>query len=277
MGRWTQSPQSARPGWPSSRRIADPPSPVSPGSSQGAQERPLWPGSSLSTLKPLRVGSLAFLSSKVIPTSCHFYKVTQQCKHKTEVVSSNPRGCTDPERQGVFTFLHGKPPFRAQSPPRLYFSTSEGQHPRSNASESVKSMVISLHGAELSVGDGLWTTQRHSEVEWGVEEVHGLLTVGVPAAVPLQRKQQEGSEASGCPSQPPPGQAFQPRQPGEKLLLFGAGQPRTLRSHYPEHLYTCRRDGPRLSGSANSGPEHSTTSSSAGFRRPVLTVLSVVR
>lgn len=90
-------------------------------------------------------------------------------------------------------------------------------------------------GAELhSVGDGLWATQRHSEVECGVEEVHGLLTVGVPAAVPLQRKQQEGSEASDVPASPLLA-SLQPRQLAVRSCCSELDDPGPLRSHYPEH------------------------------------------
>lgn len=37
-----------------------------------------------------------------------------------------PKVKMGPERQGAFTFTHGKPSFRAQSSPPLYFSISEG-------------------------------------------------------------------------------------------------------------------------------------------------------
>lgn len=68
-------------------------------------------------------------------------------------------------------------------------------------------MGVELH----SVGDGLRAARRCSGVECGVEEVHGLLTMGVPATVPLQRKQQEGSEASDVPASPLLA-SLQPRQ-----------------------------------------------------------------
>lgn len=128
-----------------------------------------------------------------------------------------------------------------------------------------------------SVGDGLRVARQQSGVKCGVEEVHGLLTVGVPATVPLQRKQQEGSEASDVPASPLLA-SLQPRQLSVRSCCSELDDPGPLRSHYPERPEHTRvaRWLP-LSGSASSGPVHSTTSSSAGFRRPVLTVLSAVR
>lgn len=52
---------------------------------------------------------------------------------------------------------------------------------------------MKLHG----IADCLGAIQRHSGIQGGAEEVHSLLAVGVPAAVPLQDEEQKDGRGPG--------------------------------------------------------------------------------
>lgn len=117
--------------------------------------------------------------------------------------------------------------------------------------------------------------KRHSEVRCGVEEVRPAYSGGSSSSSPCRESSKKAVRL--LMSQPAPSwQASSPRQLAVRSCYLELDNPGPLRSHYPEHpehasgVMAPALRGPPTRGLSTALPHHS-----AGFRRPVLTVLSV--